>query len=189
MTEKIKINKIFLDLDGVIRDWSGGVFKWFDVEPIIPTNWDTTANYICKECDISESYFWNKQDFNFWFGLKMFPRAQEILDLLPTNKTCILTAPTLNNAGGTQRWIESRLPILFKKKQYLIGPAKHFCAAPDTLLIDDSDVNIKKFAEAGGNVILFPQPWNENKIYLENKVDLDYTRMYYLKAQLNRYDF
>jgi len=177
--EKIKINKIFLDLDGVIRDWSGGVCKWFGVKPVPNLIWNTLPNYICKEYGISESYFWDKQDYNFWFGLKMFPRAQEILDLLPTDKTCILTAPTLNNAGASQRWIESNLPILFKKKNYLIGPAKHFCANSGTLLIDDSDINVEKFRKAGGNAILYPQSYNKNK-------DLVGRRLDYLKMKLNQ---
>jgi len=177
--EKIKINRILLDLDGVIRDWTGGVFKWFDVEPIVGTTWDATTRHICKEYGITESYFWDKQDYNFWYGLKMYPYAQRVLGLLPIDKTCILTSPTLDNAGGSQRWIASKLHAYFNRKHYLIGPAKQFCASPDALLIDDSDTNVKKFREAGGNAILFPQPWNKNADLIGRRVD-------YIKMKLNQ---
>ena len=181
--EKIKINRIFLDLDGVIRDWDGGVYKWFRMEPRTPTDWGHVCRTICKEYGISQHYFWEKQGPDFWAGLEMLPYSQQIISLLPIEKTCLLTSPTLNNAGFSQKWIRTNLPEYFDKKQYLIGSAKHFCAAPDTLLIDDSDINVKKFKEEGGNTILFPQPWNENRVILE-----DIHRVHYLKSQLNLYD-
>ena len=181
--EKIKINRIFLDIDGVLRDWEGGVFKWFECEPVPVINWGTVCNHICKEYGISEQYFWDKQTINFWIGLKMYPYSQKILSLLPIKKTCLLTSPTLNNAGFSQQWIRNNIPEYFNNKQYIIGPAKQFCASPDSLLIDDADVNIEKFKEAGGNAILFPQPWNKNRDLIERRLD-------YLKMKLNQlYDF
>ena len=181
--EKIKINRIFLDLDGVIRDWDGGVYKLFEMEHQTPTDWGHVSRTICKEYGISERYFWEKQTANFWIGLKMLPGAGTILSLLPIDKTCILTSPTLNNAGFSQQWIRNNLPEYFNSKQYLIGPTKQFCAASDTLLIDDSDTNVEKFRKAGGNAILYPQPWNKNKDLIERRVDN-------LKMKLNRlYDF
>ena len=182
--KKIKINRIFLDLDGVIRDWDGGVFKWFSMEPITLTDWGMASRTICKEYGISESYFWEKQTADFWTGLEMTPYAQTVLGLLPIEKTCLLTSPTLNNAGFSQQWIRNNLPEYFNSKQYLIGSAKHFCAAPDTLLIDDADANVEKFSKAGGNVILFPQPWNKNTYELNNQNQADY-----LIKQLSLYDF
>ena len=167
----MKINKIFLDLDGVIRDWCGGIFKMFDCPPVKIEHWNDMTKYVCTLYGISEEYFWDKQDYNFWYGLKMYPYAQDILDLLPIEKTCILTSPTLTSAGGTQRWIESKLPILFKKKQYLIGPAKHFCASSDALLIDDNDLHVETFRKAGGHAILFSQPWNENRLFKDKKIE------------------
>ena len=177
----MRINKIFLDLDGVIRDWCGGIFRQFKLPPILVTEWDTITKYVCKEHGISENYFWELQDFNFWYSLKSYSWINDVLDLLPINKTCILTSPTLTSAGGTQRWIESNLPTFFKKRQYLIGPAKHFCASKDALLIDDSDMHIQNFVKAGGQSILFPQPWNNNKDVIDDKVG-------FLKMRLNMYD-
>jgi 5'(3')-deoxyribonucleotidase len=37
---------------------------------------------------------------------------------------------------------------------------KELLADDDSCLIDDDEKNIKAFREAGGNALLFPQPWN-----------------------------
>ena len=61
---------------------------------------------------------------------------------------------------GKINWIDKNMPEY--SRRYLIGPAKQFCAGPDSILVDDSNKNIEDFAEAGGNVILVPRPWNSN---------------------------
>lgn len=177
----MKINKIFLDLDGVLRDWCGGIFKLFKCKPIEVTSWNAIVNYVCKEYGISKDYFWSMPSEYFWEELKPYSWMHDILDLLPTNKTCILTSPTLNSAMGTQKWICKNLPSFFYGRQYLIGPAKHFCASKDALLIDDSGRNTGKFRETGGQSILFPQPWNNNRNLVDERVN-------FLKMRLNVYN-
>lgn len=174
----MKPNRIFLDLDGVIRDWCDGIFKLFDCEPVPVTSWDSIVNYVCKLYGISKTYFWERQDKEFWVGLKMFPWARELIDLLPYRKVCILTSPTLTSAGYNQAWIKKYLPEFFNDKKYLIGPAKHFCADKYSVLIDDSDKNIDMFAYYGGHTILFPQLWNKNNYQIGNEIE-------YVKNKLN----
>jgi len=176
--------KIFLDLDGVLRDWISGIYKLFDCEPIKNIGWSTLPDYVCKEYNISKSVFWERQNYYFWANLNPLPYMHQILDLLPRERTCILTSPTLNSAGGTQAWIRKYLPRFFDRKQYLIGPAKQFCASYASLLIDDNDEHVEKFRKYGGSAILFPQPWNKNS----NKTG---QRMEYFKEQMQtqRYQF
>ena len=166
--------KIFLDLDGVLRDWIGGIYKLFDCEPIKSIKWSTLTDYVCKEYNISKSVFWERQNYYFWANLNPLPYMHQILDLLPRERVCILTSPTLSSAGGTQAWIRKYLPRFFDNKQYLIGPAKHFCAGLNSLLIDDNDKHCEKFEEWGGHAILVPQPWNKN--YNKTGRRLDYLR-------------
>lgn len=176
----IYINRIFLDLDGVVRDWCSGIFKLFDCEPILVDTWDRITKYVCKECGISTTYFWEIQTYGFWESLKPYTYINRVLSLFPVEKVCILTSPTLTGAGGSQAWIRKNLPHLFNNKQYLIGPAKHFCANPNSLLIDDSDTNVNIFREAGGHAILFPQSWNRCSGYTE-------IRLEYVKDKLRDY--
>jgi len=179
----MKINKIFLDLDGVLRDWIGGIYKLFDVEAIENKNYDTLVGYVCREYGISKNYFWEKQDHNFWANLNFYPYAGEILDSLPFEKVCILTSPSMTAAGGTQEWIRTHLSKFFNAKQYLIGPAKQFCASPDALLIDDYDLHYQNFTADGGNAILFPQPWNANRNMINSM-----GRIEFLKTMLEKYE-
>lgn len=157
------VNKIFLDLDGVIRDWIGGVFRLFGCESIPITEWGDLEKYICNSHKISNYEFWTRLHYRFWETLEPYPYMFEVLNLLPMKKVCILTSPSLTSAGGTQAWIQQHLPYLFINKQYLIGPAKEFCACSTSLLIDDSEDHINNFIRKGGSGILFPQPWNINR--------------------------
>jgi len=179
-----KINKIFLDLDGVIRNWVDGIYKLFRVPPIKIHNWNGVTEYVCYYHHMTVTQFWEQQDYNFWSNLPKLSYANKVLELLPLDKVCILTSPTLSSAGGTQKWIRNNLPTFFKNKQYLIGPAKQFCASENSILIDDSDYHIDNFINAGGNGILFPQRWNKNRKYITH---LD-SRVDYLKNQLTLYD-
>jgi len=55
------------------------------------------------------------------------------------------------------------MPSFFYQKHYLIGPAKHFAATPDSLLVDDSEKNIDMWVAWGGVGLLFPCPWNSGR--------------------------
>ena len=172
---------VFLDLDGVIRDWDGGVFKLYNIDYQETFSYPEIRDMIIHQKNISNDDFWNNQGELFWLGLKMYSWAPEILKMLPFNNTYILTSPTLNNAGWSQEWIKINMPKFGHNKQYLIGPAKHCCANPNTLLIDDYEINVDKFRERGGNAILFPQSWNRRRKYRHDRIA-------HLKQELNKYN-
>ena len=56
-----------------------------------------------------------------------------------------------------------------RRNDYQIGPRKELNAKSGAILIDDSDDNIRKYREAGGTAILFPQPWNERRLVKQDK--------------------
>lgn len=111
---------------------------------------------------MTEKAFWEAQDEQFWTGLKFTKDAPELLDYLYSLEIplFLLTSPTLNNAGWSQKWIRNNLPGFFHDKRYLIGPTKWVCATPDSLLIDDAEKNIIPWNKAGGIGLLWPKPWN-----------------------------
>ena len=150
------IDRIFLDLDGVIRDWPRGINELFgtnisDDEIIC---WDYMPNRICAEQCISPSQFWDRQGRPFWTRLNFTKDAKEILDIVKGTKlpVYILTATTLNNAGWSQEWIKLHMPDFFHKKMYLIGLAKQACAISTALLIDDAEKNIDPWRCCGGEI-------------------------------------
>jgi len=173
------MKKIFLDLDGVIVDWDQGVIDWFNLDA---THEDVTHwGSLCDMTGLSDADFWGQLcEEWFWEGLKFTEYAAEVLYYLKDLDVCLLTSPAMHTAGWRQNWIQKNLPEYFHAKRYLIGPGKEHVARADTILIDDYEVNVNKFREAGGEAILFPQPWNSNK----GKDKVDYLRkaLYDLEA-------
>jgi hypothetical protein len=54
-------------------------------------------------------------------------------------------------------WLDRYFPNVKR----IFTKEKHFCANPQTILIDDTDAKIEKFREHGGLTVTFPQPWNQ----------------------------
>ena len=161
----MKIKRIFLDLDGVVRDWCEGARLKFEID--FPneqvTCWNWVTRLVTSYNKITEREFWDSQDEDFWVGLQKTEDADRIISMCETKcpgEVYILTSPTLNNAGWSQRWIRENMPSYFHAKKYLIGPPKYVCANPTSLLIDDKEDNINSWHDAGGVCFLYPQPWN-----------------------------
>jgi hypothetical protein len=120
----------------------------------------------------TEATFWQSIKRDFWATV---PKSRECDWLLETcaglvgrENVCILSSPTLDPdcASGKVEWIYTFMPQ-WMHRQFLIGPRKHFCARPDSLLIDDRDKNIEDFCAAGGCGITMPRPWNRLHHYEE----------------------
>jgi hypothetical protein len=174
---------IFLDLDGVIIDWDGGAIKWFGLDKTHEdvTNWGKVFEWT----GLSTPEFWENLDHRlFWEELGFLPGAKSILSMLNRVEAnvCLLTSPALHTAGWRQNWIQENMPSYFYSKRYLIGPAKEFCAHENTWLIDDYDVTVSCFREAGGNAILYPQPWNN---YAGGEYMQEDEKLFYLHRELH----
>ena len=176
--------RVFLDLDGVIVDFAKGCIEWYNLD-CTPEDWKEWLD-IFKYYTGDESKFWEGLTDKFWLELEFTKEAKRILTLLRPMKPCILTSPAWTGAGGKQQWIRKKLPDFFKEDRYLIGPAKHYLAHENALLIDDADENVQRFREAGGHAILIPRPWNSLSdedvlIHLKNSLD----SIYYRRSELN----
>jgi hypothetical protein len=111
--------------------------------------------------------FWRAITREMWAS---FPPSQEFGWLLGHAEALVgqenvffLTSPTRDpdSLAGKLEWIHKHCPK-WMHRQFLMGPAKHLCARPDTLLVDDADKNVEAFRAAGGHTILVPRPWNKN---------------------------
>jgi len=158
------IKKIFLDLDGVVRDWTRGVIKWYDLDCMAQDvqSWNFFEEYVERTLKMSPKEFWEGQTYTFWETLPFTKEAPAILDIMDHVKATvfIMTSPTLTNAGATQTWIRKNMPKYFADKRYIIGPPKYACANEDSILIDDAEKNAFPFAEWGGYSFLYPRSWN-----------------------------
>lgn len=175
--------KIFLDLDGVIVDFIGGVLALHELRaPNIKHEDITSYGCIVRKLGFqSEAEFWDETDTpKFWTELQFTPEAGTLLAFLKTYDVTLLTSPSHKAAGPKQTWIRYSLPEFFKRGKYLIGPDKAAVAGHGKLLIDDSEENCERWVKNGGKAILFPRPWNNlrYKDPLEYVIDevLEYRR-------------
>ena len=144
LEEQEKIDyKIYCDMDGVLVDFEGGYEKL--------TGIDLKGEF--KKGDD----FWDPikvAGVGFWAGLKWMPDGQKLWDYIKPLKPEILSAPSREESSriGKAVWVKYKLPgtklILRYAKQ------KQQLATPESILIDDRQVNIDQWEAAGGIGIL-----------------------------------
>ena len=162
--------RIYLDIDGVLADFVGATAKLHDFDPAVVTQWDYYPLIGMKE-----STFWDgvrDAGKHFWKYIQPYGWMSELFDeCRRRGQVTLLTAPPPRTdcraamVQGRIDWIHYWFGDDFR--DYFVGCRKELLAAPDTVLIDDSDSNCLKFAAAGGRTILFPQPWNNNRAISE----------------------
>ena len=164
--------KILLDLDGVLVNFVNGAAKYHNInlDPYpFPGTWDFVI-----EVGFKPAKFWDLPR-DFWANLDWMPDGKEILDIcydrVGVDNVCLLTCPTLSgdSAAGKMDWINQNIPEL--RRQYLMGPAKHFVGNSTSLLIDDADHNIVDYPYTS---VLVPRPWNSG--YDEKYQGAEYLR-------------
>ena len=108
----------FVDLDGVLVDFVGGVCDIFDLNPaLVKRDWpvgdyDVVARINSfLDVEISANTFWGEieRKDSFWENLLPLEIGFNVLDeLRKLGDICLLTAPTLdpNCCAGKTRWIQ-----------------------------------------------------------------------------------
>lgn len=159
---------VFVDMDGVLANFVGRVAEILNSTPeemIVP------GVYNCVEgLGMTDPQMWEAiHDAGpFFETLDPYPWTHDLLYALQLrvdiDNVCLLTSPPKSAEAGGKccagkiMWIDKHLPEF--SRRYLIGAPKQLCAWPGAVLIDDSELKIKRFEEAGGHGILFPARWN-----------------------------
>ena len=135
--------KIYCDMDGVLADFESGYEEL--------TGIDLKGEF--KKGDD----FWDPikvAGVGFWAGLKWMPDGQKLWDYLKPLDPVLLSAPSREQSSriGKAVWVKHKIPgtklILRYAKQ------KQELATPESILIDDRQVNIDQWEAAGGIGIL-----------------------------------
>lgn len=157
--------KCFLDVDGVIADFVAGACEIHNAEYPYFQPQNMGIYEMEGLLGLTSIEFMEPMNKDFWAGLKPTQDAGDIVRLVeekfgPKN-VCLLTKPvhTPGCLEGKVLWIRHHFPQFLNR--FLIGSAsKAFCAAENTVLIDDHEKNVEAFTSAGGNGFLMPAPWN-----------------------------
>lgn len=177
-------HKVFLDVDGLVADFVGGICKAHNKSN--PYNTESNCgNYdIDKIWGMTTAELWQPaNNHEFWRDLEPTVDADEIMEIILSHfdeeQVCFLTSPITHSSclSGKYEWICKHYPKF--SRRFLIGSVKHFCAGSNSLLIDDFDKNIRKFALHGGTAILYPRPWNhmytldkeKSLLFLKNEIE------------------
>ena len=143
LNEKVMDYKIYCDMDGVLADFESGYEELTGID---------LRGEFQKGDD-----FWDpisKAGVGFWAGLKWMPDGQKLWDYLKPFDPVLLSAPSREDSSriGKHVWVKHKIPgtklILRYAKQ------KQELATPESILIDDRQVNIDQWEAAGGIGIL-----------------------------------
>jgi 5'(3')-deoxyribonucleotidase len=163
------MNRCFLDVDGVLADFTGGVHKKLGIAYDIskwpyakgPKGWD-----FHEELGMSFERVSEICDFDFWKNLPWTADGRDILDVVldhffPGEITLLTTPmPNVMSASGKVAWITEQLPEFEKQIMVCTGSKEVLANVPDSVLIDDNTQNVHRWTSAGGKAVLVPRPWN-----------------------------
>ncbi len=175
------ISRIFLDIDGVVADWQSAVIRLYSLEPReVYARWPRGVYDLAKVLHVSTANMHRRVNMCgavFWASLDCFSWTGSLYSLAKrTAPTTFLsqTSTDSHSGSGKMQWLDCH----FRGVPFFIGSEnKGICAAPRRVLIDDKDSNCVDFIQAGGEAIVFPQPWNSRRAWAHN-------RMAYVRAQL-----
>lgn len=179
-----------VDLDGVLLDLNRTLGKrlgmdFCDCPWPVPGEYNVSAAFGITHEQVMEGM----RGVEFWHEIPTFSWGFPLIKYLETNigqkNIIILTKPTKDGDAykGKFEWVEKNLPQYVD--QLLIGTPKQACARmEDGILIDDSDFNIDRFNEFGGQGILFAQPWNKRHAVANERLKVLHSD---LQIMLNRY--
>ena len=148
---------VYLDMDGVLADFFGGVEFLYGVE-----HWKELTNDKTK--DLKKQVIDRITGTDFFAVLPKFPTADALIDMVKTftgGKFSINTSPLRgdneNSAKYKRIWISNNIEqpdeiiVTGRKESY----AKDKASGTPNILIDDRPINIQKWQAAGGYGILY----------------------------------
>ena len=175
-----QLETIFLDLDGVCCQWWESALRLFP-DAAAPAE-GPLSYWVSDHIGVHKSVVDAAVDaagVEWWASLPEYPWFNTLYDSLCKlgPKVVFLTASGhfKHAPNGKLKWLQSRLGSSFD--DFVITRHKHLLANPLAVLIDDSPDMIRRFSEAGGKTILFPQRWNENIEYSKHPLLLTMLEM------------
>ena len=143
LNEKVMDYKIYCDMDGVLADFESGYEELTGID-------------LRGEFQKGED-FWDpisKAGVGFWAGLKWMPDGQKLWDYLKPFDPVLLSAPSREDSSriGKHVWVKHKIPGTKLILRY--ASQKQELATPESILIDDRQVNIDQWEAAGGIGIL-----------------------------------
>lgn len=188
MVKPMRPVRILIDMDEVLTDFVGAALSLWgkDRETVesfwVPGEWDCLPALNRSRAPsepITTEQFWfeiGRWGDAFWRLLKPTPWIEDVNTLVrrTTDDWHIISSPSRcpTSYDGKVRWLKNYFGHDFDR--FALTPHKEIFAGPRVILIDDSDANIQKFREHGGQGIVFPR--HNNSLHSLKEHPMKYVR-------------
>jgi 5'(3')-deoxyribonucleotidase len=164
---------VFVDMDGVLCDFAAGAVRTFrgrlDEEVYPPSRFDLETSLGLSAGEFRKTI--DDAGPAWWSELSGFPWTDALIDLVRRygRSWFVLSSdsPFAFAAEGKSAWLRR---LRSQPDGKIFTRRKSLFAAPGRLLIDDADENVEEFRRSGGEAVLFPQPWNRNAPFVEDRM-------------------
>lgn len=165
----MEIQKVYLDMDGVLADFDRGVKELCHLQP-------TSQNK--ERDDAQDDRMWAaiRQIGHFYGKLSLMPGAKEMFDRIYEqfgDRVEVLTGVPKANRGietaGEDKieWMKKHLSDKVRMNIVLRKEKKNYCTGPESVLIDDREDTILEWRNLGGTGILHIDPAETLRILWE----------------------
>jgi 5'(3')-deoxyribonucleotidase len=162
---------ILLDMDGVIVDFIGGIIRSHDLK-ITPDDWSSFHWY--RSTGMTDAEFWKPTyHVGWWHQLDEYQWSRNLFEDLRHDHRVIFCTASSQNANTPSekvRWLRAHDYLTRESQDFQIGRNKWLNAKSGAILIDDCDEYVQEYRDAGGKAVLFPQPWNDNREYTDDRI-------------------
>lgn len=162
---------IVFDLDGVLVDFVAAANRVHGRDGYAPTkfnyyeDWGMTADEFWRPIHELGAAFWQSIDYYPWaFWLVNY--ASRFADVFVATTPARDPSSTAGKVESIRRFFGQDF------RDYAITPRKWLLGQPGRLLIDDLASNVERFADAGGDAVLFPRSWNRNRLIASDPTEL-----------------
>lgn len=169
------MTKIYLDMDGVIADFFGGLESYYQVK-----HW--------KDLNIEDAIL-NLRNTAFFYNLEELPNSLDLVDFCQSVKGFeygICSSPLRgdhnNSAYWKRRWLEARQYMPEAENCIFTSQKEKFATntfdGSPNILIDDKPTNIARWNKAGGLGIRYQANEDDYSEYLIPKLEdaIDFIR-------------
>ncbi len=160
-------NRILIDLDGVVASLSTTIWDLLDPKQQVAKGIDRTIFPSEFDKNISLDTVWGtvgKAGLDFYGNIPMFWWSKELVETCQSfGEVAFLTSPgdvtrypeqAAKAAYGKHIWVNryfNDVPLIVTRNKYL-------CSAPQTILVDDTELMIKNFVSKGKGGVGFHWP-------------------------------
>jgi len=179
---------IYLDMDGVVVDLARSFLRVFGKEHLLDEDPGPLNEHMANVLGMGEETFWKCIDeagISVWSDAPEYPWSRDLYEQMQllADEVVFLSSPSWDpqSLAGKLAWLQ-KFTGQRNFRDYIFTAKKNLLACKGALLVDDRESNILEFEAEGGDVVLFPQPWNSVTL-VQDCPEIDYVVQQIMELQ------